>query len=43
MWDVVESLQQENQDIETELPMMEDKIIEIEEELKKVRLENRAY
>ena len=43
LWDVVESLQQENQDIENEMPTMEEKITEIEEELKRVRLVNRAY
>ena len=42
MWDVVDQLKEENEKIQEELPSLEQQIIDLEKDLKQVKLQNRA-
>ena len=42
MWDVVEQLQAENAEISQELPSLEAQILDLQRELKRTQLQNRA-
>ena len=42
MWDVVDQLKEENEQIQGELPSLEQQIVDLEKELKQVQIQNRA-